>query len=253
MNDLADKVQNPVAKMVSLPLQNNTSFDIGPYHRAANVLNVQPIIPLSLTEDWNLINRVILPIGYQPDLSQTTNGVSGLGDLNLTTWLSPANGGPRSSGGWGPPSRCPRRRRRALGSGHWSVGPSAAGLFQRRPWTIGALVNNIWSFAGESGRSSVNQLQAQPFINYSLDDGWFLTSSPIITANWKATSGNIWTIPVGGGVGKVFKIASQAMNAQIAAFWNAATPNDGGAAWQARLQLGFLFPEKQQPSGTAAR
>ena len=251
VDHLAQQVQNPVANLVTVPLQNNTSFDIGPYHRAANVLNVQPVIPLSLSDDWMLINRLILPIAYQPDIGQATNGVTGVGDINATFWVSPHEQG-AFMWGVGPVVSLPTATQTVTGTGHWTAGPSAVALFQQKPWTIGALANNMWSYAGESGRSSVNQLLAQYFINYSLPGGWFLTSSPIITANWKATSGNIWTIPFGGGVGKVFKVASQAMNAEIGAFWNAASPNDRGAAWQTRLQIGFLFPEKEQAQQAAS-
>jgi len=245
LNDLAEKVQNPVAKMVSVPLQNNTSFDIGPYHRASNVLNVQPILPLALTRDWNLINRVILPIGYAPDINSLTEGASGVGDLQWTGLVSPNDMG-ELKWGVGPILQFPTATQTVLGTGHWTLGPSAVVAWQRRPWSVGALASNQWSYAGESGRSAVNLLTVQPFVNFNMAEGWFLTSSPIITANWKATSGDIWTFPIGGGVGKIFKIASQAMNAQVQAFWNAATPNTNGAGWQARLQIGFLFPEKQQ-------
>ena len=243
--DLAEKVQNPVAKMVSVPLQNNTNFDIGPYHRASNVLNVQPILPLALTNDWNLINRVILPIGYAPDINSLTDGASGVGDVQWTGLVSPNKTG-EITWGVGPVLQFPTATQTVLGTGHWTLGPSAAGVWQRRPWTVGAIASNQWSYAGESGRSAVNLLTVQPFVNYNLSDGWFVTSSPIITANWKATSGDIWTFPIGGGVGKIFRVASQALNAQVQAFWNAASPNTAGAGWQARLQLGFLFPEKQQ-------
>src|SRR5690349_8180734 len=94
LDDLSDKVQNPVSDLISLPFQNNTNFDIGPYHRASNVLNIQPILPVSVTGEWNVINRVILPIAYQPDVNQATDGVNGVGDINATFWASPARPGP---------------------------------------------------------------------------------------------------------------------------------------------------------------
>ena len=262
LTDLAEKVQNPVEDMLSIPLQNNTNFNIGPNHRASNILNVQPILPIALTENFNLINRFILPIGYAPDLNTATSGTSGVGDLNWTGFISPSRRGETMyrSGeviyGVGPVLTFPTATQTPLGAGHWTVGPAAVALWQRRPWTVGALANNQWSYAGESGRSAVNRFYAQYFVNYNLSDGWFLTSSPIITADWKQSSGNIWTIPFGGGVGKIFKIASQAMNAELAAFWNAASPNEGGAAWQARLQVGFLFPGQEltkQPVASSAR
>ena len=107
---------------------------------------------------------------------------------------------------------------------------------------IGALANNQWSFAGW-GDKSVNAMLVQPFINYNLPHGWYLTSSPIITADWKADSDNRWTVPLGGGVGKIFKIGKQAINAQLAGYYNVATPKDFGADWQLRFQVQLLFPK----------
>ena len=110
------------------------------------------------------------------------------------------------------------------------------------PWVVGALANNIWSIGEDNGRTDVDLLTIQPFINYNFPGGWYLTSSPIITANWVADSDNRWTVPIGGGVGKIFRIGAQPMNAQLAAYDNVVTP-DGGPDWQIRFQIQFLFPK----------
>jgi hypothetical protein len=112
----------------------------------------------------------------------------------------------------------------------------------RGPWVIGALASNLWSYAGDDDRESVNQFLMQYFINYNLPEGWYISSAPIITANWKADSGNKWTVPFGGGIGKIFRIGKQPMNAQVQAFYNAVKP-DNGPDWTLRLQLQFLFPK----------
>ena len=110
------------------------------------------------------------------------------------------------------------------------------------PWVFGALANNQWSYAGW-GKQNVNQMLIQPFVNYNLDKGWYLVSSPVITANWEADSGNVWTLPVGGGVGRLFKIGKMPVNMQLAAYWNAEKPDYVGADWQLRFQIQFLFPK----------
>jgi len=130
-----------------------------------------------------------------------------------------------------------------LGSGKWGAGPSAVGLVMDGPWVIGALVNNIWSFAGDSDRPNVNQMTLQPFVNYNFKHGWYASFSPVITANWLAASDNRWTVPVGGAVGRVFKVGDQSINAQIGAYYNAIAPDETGPSWQIRAQIQFFFPK----------
>jgi hypothetical protein len=129
-----------------------------------------------------------------------------------------------------------------LGTEKWGAGPSAVVLTVQGHWVYGALINQIWSFAGDDDRDDVDQMLIQPFVNYNLTDGWYLSSSPIITANWEADSGNKWTVPVGGGFGKIFRIGKQPMNASVQAFYNVEKP-DNGPDWTLRLQLQFLFPK----------
>jgi hypothetical protein len=110
------------------------------------------------------------------------------------------------------------------------------------PWVIGALANNIWSYAGDDDQPDVNQFPLSYFINYNLPQGWYISSAPIITASWKADRGNKWTVPFGGGVGKIFRVGKQPMNAQVQAFCNMDKP-DNGPDWTLRLQWQFLFPK----------
>jgi hypothetical protein len=132
---------------------------------------------------------------------------------------------------------------RVLGQGKLSIGPSIVVLAQHGPWTIGALVNNIWSVAGPSDRADVKQMSLQYFINYNLKKGWSISMSPTITANWQGSSGNVWTVPVGGGVGRVFRLGYQPMNASVAFFGNVAHPVSG-SPWGMRLQISLLFPKR---------
>ena len=133
------------------------------------------------------------------------------------------------------------------GQGKLSLGPSVVLLAQPPHWTLGALINNVWSVAGSGGRPPVNQMLLQYFINYNLKKGWYLSVSPIITANWKASSGNVWTVPVGGGIGRVTKLGFQPVNLTAQFYGNAEHPA-GTSSWGMRLQISFLFPKlsKQQ-------
>jgi len=238
--ELAKATQNPLASMISLPFQNNTNFGIGPDDDTSNILNIQPVWPFSLNEDWNFITRTIIPLVSQPGVGPGQSRTNGLGDITFTAWVSP-----KESGKWiwgaGGAVVMPTATDDALGTDRWSAGPSVVVLTMPGKWVIGSLFSNVWSFAG-SGDTDVNFFTWQYFVNYNMDNGWYLTSAPIITANWEANSDNTWTVPIGGGVGKIFKIGKQPVNGQISAYDNVVTP-DNGADWQLRLQLQFLFPK----------
>ena len=246
---LARAAQNPIAAMVSLPLQSNTNFNIGPYDRTGEVFNVQPVVPITLTSDWNVILRVIVPFIYRPNAAFDSGGGSGLGDVNATAFFSPSKGG-AFIWGIGPTITAPTATRTklglekvSLGTEKWSAGPAAVGLFITGPWVAGALVNQQWSFAGKESGEKVSALLIQPFVNYNMAQGWYLTTSPVITANWNPAPGaGKWTVPLGGGVGKIFKVAGQAMNGQVAAYYNIEKPTRDSSDWQLRAQLTFLFP-----------
>jgi hypothetical protein len=197
---LQKATQNPVANLISVPIQNNDNFGIGPYDRTQNVLNIQPVISAHISKDWMLISRIIQPIVWQPYPEATTGGKFGLGDMNPTFFLSPAKPG-KVIWGAGPAFVIPTATNNVLGQGKLSIGPSFVALAQPGHWTIGGLVNNVWSVAGSGSRPAVNQMLFQYFINYNLNKGYYVTVSPIITADWKASNGNTWTTPVGGGLG----------------------------------------------------
>jgi hypothetical protein len=238
--ELAKKAQNPIANLISVPFQNNTNFGVGPVDRTQNVLNIQPVIPLSISKDWLVITRTIVPVIYQPAPPQGGRGTFGLGDINPQFYFVP-NTKSNITWGVGPTFVFPTATNQVLGQGKWSIGPTAGIVVTSGPFVFGAVANNVWSFAGDGNRANVSQLLFQPFINYNLDKGWYLISSPILTANWEASGGNQWTVPFGGGFGRVFAIGKQPVNAALQAFWNVATPN-GGADWSLRAQLQFLFP-----------
>jgi hypothetical protein len=239
--ELAKAAQNPVANLISVPFQFQSNFGVGPYHQPQGVLNIQPVIPIPINDDWNLITRWITPVIAQPRLSPTDGREFGLGDVNPSFFLSPSK--PSEGGiiwGVGPTFLLPTATDKNLGNHRWGAGPSAVVLTIKGPWVVGVLANNIWSFASTGKGSNVNQMLIQPFANYNFPHGWYLTSSPIITANWLA-SGAKWTVPVGGGFGRLFKVGELPINMQLAAYYNVETPK-GGAKWQARFQVQLLFP-----------
>ncbi|MCP4259703.1 MAG: neuromedin U [Planctomycetes bacterium] len=240
-SDLAKKAQNPIANLISLPFQNNTNFGIGPDDETQNILNIQPVWPFSITENWNLITRTILPVISQPDILTGGDGtITGLGDVTFSSWFSPKDSG-KLTWGAGPILLLPTATDDALGADKWGAGASVVLLTMPGHWVIGSLFSNVWSFAG-SGDQDVNLFTWQYFLNYNLPKNWYLTSAPIITANWEADSDNTWTVPFGGGFGKIFKIGKQPVNGQVGAYYNVKKP-DSGPDWQLRIQLQFLFPK----------
>jgi len=239
---LRKAAQNPVASLISVPVQNNNNFGIGPDDRTQDVLNIQPVIPARVSENWNLITRIITPIIFQPTSSQPVNqGGYGFGDLNPSFFLSPAKPG-KVIWGVGPTFLLPTATNSVLGQGKWSIGPSVVVLAQPGKWTLGGLVNNVWSFAGQSSRPAVNQMLFQYFINYNLNKGWYITWQPTLTANWEASNGGRWVVPVGGGVGRIMRLGFQPVNLTAQFYANAVHP-PGASPWGLRLQIAFLFPK----------
>jgi hypothetical protein len=247
--DLAKAVQNPVASLISVPVQNITDFNIGPFQRNRNtVLQFQPVIPMQLGENWNLITRTIGAILYQPTVTQSQQGTFGLSDINPSFFLSPAKPG-KLIWGVGPTFLLPTASDDVLGTGKFSIGPAVVGLVQPGKWTLGILVSNLFSVAGPSGRPDVNSMTLQYFVNYNLKKGYYLTSQPIITTNWNAPSGNVWLTPVGGGIGKIMKLGPQPVNVSIQAYGNVKRPDVLPApTWQLKFQIAFLYPKRPKPA-----
>jgi len=241
---LAKKSQNPVANMISVPFENNYNGEFGPNNSDQNVLNVKPVIPVRISENWNLINRAIIPFVSQPGIPGGHNRQNGLGDTTYQGFLSPANSG-KVVWGVGPSVQIPTHTDEVLGNENWAAGPVAVVLSMPGHWVIGGLISQIWDFAGSSNDGSdadISLLVAQPFANYNFDGGWYLSSAPIITANWEADNNDEWTIPVGGGVGRVFHWGKQAINAKMAYYYNVEKP-EFGAQWDFQLTVNLLFPK----------
>lgn len=239
--DLAKTAQNPIADLISLPLQNNFEFGVGPGNDMRYTLNIQPVMPQAIGKDWNWIHRVIAPVIYQPEVVSGGDDRFGFGDLQYQGFLGPAT--PGEAGiiwGAGPVLSIPTAGADILGTGKWSAGAGIIGLRMVGPWVYGALVNNIWSFENGNDRPGVNLMTLQYFVNYNFPK-CYLTTSPINTVNWKADDDQRWTIPLGGGIGKVLKIGKVPVNTLLQAYTNVEHP-DNGPEWSVRLQFQFLFP-----------
>jgi len=235
--ELAKQTQNPVANLISVPFQNNTSYNVGPRDRTQNVMNIQPVIPLDLNDDWMLITRTIFPIVSQPSFAPGQDRKDGIGDILFTGFLSPKKPAFGSLiWGMGPVVNIPTASDDRLGADLWGAGLSGLVLTMQGPVVAGALVSNVWNLEGKS----FSRFLIQYFINYNLAGGWYLSSSPIITADWKADD-NAWTVPVGGGFGKVQLFGKLPVNLSFQAFYNAEKPKFG-ADWSTRFQIQFLFP-----------
>lgn len=239
--ELAKLSQNPVGNLISVPFQYNANLNYGSEKGTQSVLNIQPVIPVSVNDNWNIITRTILPVIWQPSLGPGDGGASGLGDLQFSAFLSPANPG-KWIWGVGVIAQAPTHSDSKLGSNSWGLGPTFVVLHLDKgsPWVYGVLVNNVWSLDG--GSQSYSNGLIQPFLNYNLPGGTYLTSSPVITVNWKASGSQQWTLPVGGGIGHIFHVGKLPINTQVAAYYNAVRP-DFAANWQIRAQAQLMFPK----------
>jgi hypothetical protein len=241
--ELAKLAQNPVGNLISVPFQNNTNLNFGPEKETQNILNIQPVIPVSISKDWNVITRTILPVIHMPRLGQSVSSQDGIGDTTFTAFLSPSQ--PKGIiWGVGPVFQLPTHNNEELGNDNWGGGLSfvVLKLEKGNPWVFGALVNNVWSLTDDKNGGSYNVGLIQPFINYNFKGGLYLTTSPVITVDWKASSDDAWTVPIGGGVGKIFHFGKLPVNSQIGAYYNVEKP-EFGADWQIRAQVQLMFPK----------
>jgi len=241
--ELAKLAQNPVGNLISLPFQNDTNLNFGPEKGTQNVLNIQPVIPISVSDEWNIITRTIVPVISMPSLGPGIDSTNGIGDTVFTAFLSPAKPG-HWIWGAGPVVQIPTNSTQELGNKNWGLGPSFVVLHLEHgdPWVYGALVNNVWSLTSNKTGGSYNNGLIQPFVNYNFAGGFYLTTAPILTVDWKADSGQQWTVPVGGGVGKIFHLGKLPVNTQLSAYYNVVRP-DFGPNWQIRAQVQLMFPK----------
>lgn len=238
---LAKMLENPIAKLVQVPIQNNFDFGIGPANAMRYTLNVQPVIPFTLSEDWNLITRTIVPFIYA---EKTGTGDpedkdrAGLSDITQSFFFSPV----KPVGGWilgaGPVLRYPSATDSFLGGEKWGAGPTAVALQQNAGWTYGGLVNHLWDYAGESSRGRLNQTFIQPFVARGIGPGATVALSSEMLYDWPSGQ---WTVPVNLTFAKMFRFGKQPVRIAVGGRVYAERP-PGGPDWGLRFQLIFPFP-----------
>jgi hypothetical protein len=240
--DLAKKLSNPVASLISVPIQANYDENIGSDEEGSVwKINIQPVIPITLNEEWNLISRTILPIIDQDDIPIKGMGESGIGDIVQSLFFSPK--APTSGGliwGVGPVFLLPTASEDVLGTEQWGIGPTAVGLKQVGPWTFGGLVNHIESVAGEEDRADVSATFIQPFISYITKTKTTISLNTESTYDWENEE---WSVPINFNVLQLLKIGPQIIQVGVGMRYWADSPENEPQDWGARLQLTFLFPK----------
>lgn len=240
--ELAQKLSNPVASLISVPSQVNYDSGYGPADGYRVTLNVQPVIPISLSKDWNLISRTIVPSIGQRDIAGRSGGQSGLGDITQSLFFSPR--AVKQGGviwGIGPVLTAPSATNDLLGAGKWGAGPAAVVLKQSGPLTYGMLANHIWSFAGDRDRNAVSSTFLQPFLTYTTRDAWTLGINSESAYNWKRGE---WAVPVHFTVSKLVKFGNQPVSFGIATRYWMVSPRNGPEGVGLRGIVTFLFPKK---------
>jgi hypothetical protein len=239
--DLAQQLANPVASLIQVPIQNNFDWGWGlDGHGFRYTVNIQPVVPLSLNSEWNLISRTILPVIAQHDVTGPGTSQFGLGDVVQSLFFSPAK--PTASGivwGAGPVFLAPTATDRALGGGKWGVGPTGVILKIDGQFTYGALANHIWSIAGKDNRGDISATFVQPFLSYTTKSATTWTIQTETTYDW---IGDNWLVPVAGSVSQLVVVGGQPISIGGGIRYWLASPT-GGPDWGLRFSIAFLFPK----------
>jgi hypothetical protein len=236
--DLAKASQNPIANLTTFPLQFNFNSGGGLQSRTQLLLNVQPVMPLTLDQKWLLVSRTVVPYVNVPMPTGTRE--TGIADIQEQIYFTTRQSGSFIWGA-GPIASIPTATSDAVRTGQWALGPTAVGLVNYNRWVIGLLANNLWRIAGTNFGAPINQLTMQPFINFNIPLGWAISTSPLITSNWSAPQGQRWTVPIGLGLSKVTAIGRQPVNVAMQYYHNAKHPDAAGAN-QFRFQFNLLYP-----------
>jgi hypothetical protein len=240
--ELAQELTNPVADLVTVPIQMNLDRNIGPAEDGTKLTtNIQPVIPFDIGENWNLITRTIIPVVHQDDLFPGAGSQFGLGDINLSLFLSPKR--PTAGGltwGAGPVFLLPTATDELLGADKWGAGPTGVALKQVGPWTYGALANHIWSFAGDGDRNDISNTFLQPFVTYTTPTAWSFALQAEATYDWKAEQ---WNVPVGFLVSKVVRLGKQMISLQAGPRYYVESTPGGPEGWSFRAAITLLFPK----------
>ncbi len=241
--ELSKEAEDPVTRLLTLPLRYEAGFDDGAYGATKSTFEIdQAVLPFRLDEDWALITRTKLPAISQPPKKFGDHWEFGLSNGYTTFFLSPEHGDGFYWGA-GPVIYYPSATNTALGINKWGSGPSVAFLKKdASAWVWGVVANNIWSFGGPPHSSDrTNSLLLNPFLSYHFGDGWSVGTSPNVTADWVSNPGQQWTVPIGGGVAKLFRFGQRPVKLSLDTYYNAVRPQADHQAWFIQLTILFLF------------
>ena len=242
--DLAMKLTNPVADLVTVPVQMTYDRNIGVRDDGWRLqTNIQPVIPFEFNADWNLITRTILPVIYQDDIAPRAGSQFGLGDINMSLFFSPKK--PAAGGiiwGAGPVLLLPTATDDLLGAEKWGAGPAAVILTMRGPWTMGMLANHIWSYAGDSDRQDISNTFLQPFVAFTMPSAWTVSLQTETTYNWKTEK---WSVPVNVALSKLVRWGKLPVSLQAGVGYWAESPDSGPDGFRYRLQANFVLPKSR--------
>lgn len=238
--DLAKQLANPVASLISVPLQYNYNQGFGPQDGSQSYVNVQPVVPFTLNADWNVIVRTIVPVIYQDEVVPGTGSQFGLGNTTQSLFLSPKKPGPGGLvWGVGPAFLWPTATKDELGPDKWGAGPTVVALRQQGPWTYGFLGNHIWSYAGDDDEADVSSSFLQPFLNYTTRHATSFVLNTEATYDWKASQ---WSVPINADVFQLVKLGGQRLQVGGGLRYWAESPEGQAQDWGARFVVTFLFP-----------
>lgn len=240
-SDLAKKLSNPVADLISVPFQYNYNDGYGPNGQGQqSYINVQPVIPISISPTWNVISRTIVPIVHQDGLVPGAGSQTGLGNTIQSFFFSPK--APTNAGlvwGVGPVAQIPTATN-GIAPNQWGLGVTGVALKQSGPWTAGALANHIWSVTGDDRYGKMSATYLQPFLSYTTDKATSYTINTESTYDWESSQ---WSVPINLSVAQVVKLGKQPVQLSLGARYWAESPKDGPEGWGARFQFTFLFPK----------
>lgn len=240
--DLAQELSNPVADLITIPIQVNYDRGIGPLDDGWKLqTNIQPVIPFSMNDKWNLITRTIMPVTYQKDIFPGSGSDFGLGDINMSLFFSPKE--PTSNGliwGIGPVLLFPTATEPLLGARKWGAGPGIVALTMRGKWTLGLLANHLWSYAGDSDRQDISNTFMQPFVAYTWPSAWSFSFQSETTYNWETEN---WSVPFNIAISKLVRWGKLPVSLQAGVGYWFESPDSGPEGFRFRFQANFVLPK----------
>jgi hypothetical protein len=242
VRSIAREAQNPISKLTKVGLENNFNFGVGIDDEVQYVSNLQVNLPMALDDDWNVINVFRLPLLHQPEIQPGEGDETGLGNLDYTGFFALDN---EVSGmfGFGPVIVADTNSGEQLGPNSTAAGLAVLAIRNPGNWVYGGQIRNVWNIPGDAD-DEISEIQLSGYVSYNLDDGWYWTSTPTIIGDWDASSSDRWTVPLGGGFGRVVKFGGQPVNFSLQSFWNLESPDRTGADWAIVFDFELLYTKR---------